>query len=339
MQFPDVATIVRDPSWLAHRYDAAGDRIQFVPADREAHAHATFLTDEFLHGQDRPAVIRRSDAIPAMAAPAPVHFIFHSAYCCSTLLARAFDVPGLAFALKEPSILNDLSGWRRRGAPPAAVADALRLSLGLLGKPFESGEQIVIKPSNVINALAPAMLATLPAARALLLYTPLPNYLASIAKKGMWGRLWVRELFVKLTRDGLTDYGFSADDILQQTDLQIAAIGWLAQHRAFAALCARFGPDRVATLQSERLLADPQAGVTALAQFYGIDADSRLQAHVQSVFGTHSKTGESFSRDARESEHVGSLAAHAEEVEKVVIWAEAVAKAAGQPMELPLALR
>lgn len=336
MQFPDLATIVRDPAWLAHRYDAAGDRIQYVPANRDVHAQAIFLTDEFLQGHDRPAVVGRADATAAMAPPAPVHFIFHSAYCCSTLLARAFDRPGASFALKEPSILNDISGWRRRGAPTAAVADALRWSLGLLAKPFVAGEQIVIKPSNVINALAPAMLATLPASRAVLLYTPLPNYLASIAKKGMWGRLWVRELFVKLGRDGLTDYGFSADDILQQTDLQIAAIGWLAQHRAFAALCARFGPDRIATLQSENLLANPQVAMARLSVLFGIDAAATQ--HVAEVFGTHSKTGGSFGQGERASQHADSLAAHAEEIEKVVLWAKAVADAAGQPMELPLSL-
>jgi len=329
-----------DASWLAHRYDPVGDKVHFVHTPRDAHRGATFLTDEFLANANAPFVMDRETARHAAAKAAPIHFIFHSAYCCSTLLARAFDIEGVSMGLKEPVILNDLSGWKHRGGSPAQIARVLDTSLNLLARPFDEGEAIIVKPSNLINAFGPAMLAMRPDAHALLLYAPLRVYLGSIAKKGMWGRLWVRELFVKLARDGLVDYGFSPEEVLRQTDLQIAAIGWLAQHRLFDRLARTYGPSRVRTLNSETLLARPAESVAALSQLFGLTLD---EAAITSIvagdsFTRHSKGGEDFSRDDRIAAQRDAAIVHAEEVDKVLQWAEAVAASADQSLDLPAPL-
>jgi hypothetical protein len=333
------ANIVRDASWYPHRYDAVGDAVQFIQADRAALSAATFLTDEYLPGTNQPTVIGRMAAMALVEQGPSPHFIFHSAYCCSTLLANAFDMPGVSFGLKEPAMLNDISGWRRRGAQPPELVEALKAAVTLLARPQSSGENMIIKPSNVINALGPTLLAAFPESKALLLYTPLENYLASIAKKGMWGRLWVRDLFIKLGKDGLTDYGFSAEDLMQQTDLQIAALGWLAQQRLFAVMAERLGPDRVTTLESEKLLADPFVGMQSLCTFFRLSVDPAiLSAHVTRVFNRNAKTGDSFNADSRHAEHIGSSRLHDDEISKIILWAKAVAKAAGQNLQLKSAL-
>lgn len=341
MQFlaSDAAPIVADPDWLAHRYDPTKDHVHFVRASRDDHRVATFLTNEHLPTGADVAAVDRAAAVAAAEPPARLNFIFHSAYCCSTLLARACDIPGVAMGLKEPVILNDLSGWRRRGADPGQVARRIGDALTLLARPFEPGEQIVIKPSNVVNALAPAMLATAPSAHALLIYAPLPAYLASVARKGMWGRLWVRELFVKLSRDGLTDYGFTPDEVMQQTDLQIAGIGWLSQHRLFARMVERFGPERVRTLESERMLADPAASMRALDRHFAMGlSDDRLATVASDAFGRHSKTGERFDGSDRAAMQKSDIALHGDEVAKVATWIERVAESAGQKLDLPASL-
>jgi hypothetical protein len=333
---PNAAATAGDPLWLAHRYDPVGDAVHFVRATRDDHRAATFLTDEYLPAAATPRPIRRQAALAAAGRPAPIHFVFHSAYCCSTLLARAFDIEGVSMGLKEPVILNDLIGWKHRGGEPARIAEVLDGTLRLLARPFAPGEATIVKPSNLINSFAAGMLAMRPDARALLLYAPLRLYLGSIAKKGMWGRLWVRELFVKLARDGLVDYGFSGEEVMQQTDLQIAAIGWLAQHRLFQVLVDRYGPARVRTLDSETLLARPADAIGALAQFYGLSLDAAAIGRVVDgdAFTTHSKGTGAFDREARIAEQRDAAAVHAEEVDKVAIWAEAVATSARQPLDL-----
>ncbi len=176
-----------DPLWLADRYDPEQDAVNFRYVDRDGHRAATFLTDKYLGTSISPVVVKREEALAAQPPQAPIHFIFHSAFCCSTLLARAVDVPGVAMGLIEPVILSDIVGWRQRGGDPRRIRQVLDGALTLLARPFTHGEAVVVKPSNVCNGLAEAMMALRPDSRALLIYAPLPLFLGSVAKKGMWG--------------------------------------------------------------------------------------------------------------------------------------------------------
>ena len=66
---------------------------------------------------DKLGETKKSAPIPLNALPLarlraearPIHFIFHTGYCCSTLLCRALDVPGVSMALKEPQIMYAIS--------------------------------------------------------------------------------------------------------------------------------------------------------------------------------------------------------------------------------------
>lgn len=331
-----VKTLMADARWLAHRYDPGHDAFHFLQVARARHAEVPFLTDEYI-GQDRqPIVIRREEAIATAPAPAPIHFIFHSAYCCSTLLAAAFDRPGIAMGLKEPVLLNDIVGWRHRGAKGPEAARALDHGLRLLARPFTTGEAVVVKPSNLINPLIPVIMALRPGARALLLHAPLEPYLASIARKGMWGRLWVRDLFGKLLREGMVDLGVAPSDYLSLTDIQIAALGWLAQQAQFQALAGQLG-ERVLTLNSEMLVARPDESLSALAQHFEIPlSEADIAAIVAGpIFGRDSKTGADFAPGQRERAASTGKTLHAEEVEKVGEWAGRIARNNGIAMDLP----
>lgn len=333
---PSIAAIAHDASWLAHRYDPGHDAVHFRPTPRGDHRAATFLTDDYLPAGATPIVLRRAEVIAAAPEAAPLHFIFHSAFCCSTLLARAFDREGVSMGLKEPAILNDIVGWAHRGATPADAARVLDDALALLARPFAAGEAVIVKPSNVANALAPAMLAMRPGARALLLHAPLRDYLNSIARKGMDGRLWVRDLLVKLLKDRLIDLGFTGEDYLRHTDLQAAAVGWLAQHALFARLVATHGPGRVRTLSSEAVTARPRQVMSELARLFELPLDAAVVEAIVAgpAFTRHSKHDTSFGSDERRAEQRDAAAVHGDEIEKVAVWAEAVAVNAGVPLAL-----
>ncbi len=337
---PTIATIARDPAWLAHRYHPGQDAVHFLPVPRDLHRASTFITDDHLPRDLVPVPLRRTDAIAAAPAPAPIHFVFHAAYCCSTLVARAFDRPGWAMGLKEPVILNDLVGWRRRGEPGPDMAQVLDDTLRLLARPFAPGEATIVKPSTVVNALAPAMLTLRPDARAILLYAPLRTYLGSIAKKGIDGRLWVRTLLLGLLDDRLVDLGFTPRDHLGQTDLQVAAVGWLVQQQLYRQLVARFGTARIRTLDSATLLANPHEAMRAMAALFDLPHDpATIDAVVAGpAFKRHSKSDIAFDAADRAAEHRDAAMIHRDEIEKVAVWAEAVAQAAGLPLSDPAPL-
>lgn len=329
-----VEALVADSEWLAHRYDPQHDAFHFSRVPRAMRAAVPFLTDAELPDRGQPIIIARRDVEAVPGPAAPLHFVFHSAYCCSTLLANVFDAPGVATTLKEPVLLNDLVGWRHRGGDPALIQRVMATGLRLLSRPFDPGTPVIVKPSNVVNALIPAMLALRPGAAALLLHAPLDTFVASIAGKGLWGRLWVRDLLAKQLRDGIVQLGLDADALFLLTDLQVAAVGWLVQHQLFARTANRF-PERVRTIDSERLLDERPATIPALAERFGIAA-----AHVGTIathpaFDRNSKDGRRFDADARRTRHAGAIEIHGDEIEKVTIWARALADNAGIDMTLP----
>ncbi|WP_375402709.1 hypothetical protein [uncultured Sphingomonas sp.] len=329
------AALIAEPDWFAHRFDPERDLFHLIPATRAELCAATFLTDENLPGAARAVPAARAATVAGAARRAPVHFLFHSAFCCSTLLARALDIDGVAAALKEPVILNDLIGWRGRGGAPALVARALDEVLLLLEQTARPGEAVLIKPSNLVNPLAPAALALRTDARAILLHAPLRTFIASVASKGLEGRLWVRDLWAKLLAGGADPFGFTPEELFRHSDLQVAALGWLAQHREFAALAARFGP-RVATLSSVDLLTNPARALGAAALHYGLALDRTAAAAIAAgpIFTRHAKTGGAFDAAARDVLHRAASDAHREEIQLVERWAVTVAERAGIALRL-----
>jgi hypothetical protein len=277
--------------------------------------------------------------------PAPLHFIFHSAFCASTLLCRALDAPGLAMGLSEPVMLNDIVGFRRRGEVDARGAGQMFDSaLSLLARPWGAGEAVVVKPSNILNPVAAGLLTLRPDARAIVMTAPLPVFLASVARKGMWCRLWVRELLEGMVADGAVQLGFDGPALFRLTDLQVAAVGWLAQQQIFHGLIERFGGARVRSLSSEALMAAPVPVLAGVLAHFGLDGGNRdldalaTRLAAGPAFTRNSKDGAAFSATDRAQDQARAMAAHGEEIDKVLVWAAAVAANAGVAMELGAAV-
>ena len=332
-----VSGIVNDPVRLLHRYDEMEDRFHFIRVPRELHRQCTFLTKEHLPEDIDTAILQRSDTVAHCRPRAPLHFLFHSGYCCSTMLARAFDIEGLSMGLKEPVILNDMVGWRRRGGHPPKIAEVLDQSMNWLSKPLTEGETIVIKPSNIVNSLAVGMLAMRPQARALLIYAPMKTYLQSIAKKNLDGRLWVRTLLIGQIRDQLiAPFGMTQEDILQLSDLQVAALTWLAQQAQFASIIERVGTERIRSLNSETFLANQRDTMRNLAELFQLDMDEEILDGVLQgpAFTRHSKHDQKFDAASRVEEHADAAQVHADEIAKVAHWAGILADRMGISMTL-----
>ncbi len=325
------------PEWLVHRYDETQDALHLIELDRATRASVPFLVDRDLPPRE-PVIAARADVLARVPDPAPLHFVFHSAFCCSTLMVKALDRAGMASTLSEPQLLADMVGWRHRGGEPTQIGAVLDQALTLLARPFEPGETVVVKPSNVVNGLAQAMMNIRPDARAVLLYAPLRVFLTSIARKGMWGRLWARELLSKQMADGIVDLGFEPRDYLLHTDLQAAAVGWLAQKKLFQTIATRW-PDRVRTLDSEVFVEQPVEALLATARLFSLALDERAAVGiVEQVFARNTKDGSAFAQGQRASERAAGETVHADEVDKVAIWAEVVAQGAGIAEELPAPL-
>jgi hypothetical protein len=332
------AEIVADPEWLAHRYDEQADAFQYRHVTRSRHAEVGFATDDYLGKEDNPVVVRREEAARLLGEQAPIHFIFHSAFCASTMLVRALDVPGSAMGISEPVILNDMVGWRRRGAAVQMHARVMDDVLGQLSRPWGLGESVVVKPSNIYNGLAMGALALRPSSKAMVLHAPLEEFLLSVARKGMWCRLWVRELLESLLQEGMVDLGFEPRDFLRQTDLQVAGVGWLAQQAQFHRIANQFGADRIASMDSETLTGDPAASVARVATHFGLSRHDPADYAGHPAIGRNSKSGAGFERGERQLDQARAREVYGDEIEKVAEWIRVVGERRDISMELPFKL-
>jgi hypothetical protein len=336
----DPATLTRDPAWFPHHLRTDSGTIEFVHLTRAAHRGVTFLADDYFDSSLTRVTLPLRDAVPAAAAlpQQPLHFIFHSAFCGSTLLTRLLDIEGVSMGLKEPAGLNDLADVLRRSGRRIDIRPTLAALLTLYARPMSAGEVMIVKPSNVANAVIDDALALRPDAGALLLYSPLPAFLRSLASKGLFARVWARKLGFALAMLPEIDPGFSDQDRWLQTDLQVAALGWLQQQAQFARLVRTHG-SRILTADSTSLLADLPNAMARLADFFGLDrAALKAAANSPARFEDSKRHGLAFDAEARASAQATAQAAYGDEIDKVVTWAEAVARHCGVPMTLDCTL-
>ena len=320
--------VALDPRWLPHTYDAGGSMLTSVFVPHEQHSELTFLSDE--HFQNRfPKVTHQASAInaeAAQAAKAPIHFIFHTAFCCSTLMLRALEIPGRTFGLKEPDVLINLANrFIRRD--DASNRERLRLVLRLLQRPFQAGETIIVKPTNFANRLILPVLETCPDSRAVLLYSDVRTLLRSLLKRGMWGRIWGRKLFQSAASWSSIDLGYSEEERFILTDLQALALGWLLQIHQFGEVAKRMG-SRVMLIDSEEFLANPAATLLEVGRLFELDLGASAVAKIANgpAFAKHSKFSDrTYGQADRAADHNAAESAHHEELEMVVKWLEAVA--------------
>lgn len=329
MAATDLAELLDDPRWLAHRYSAQRDELHFQWLTREDHRQAAFLSD-LPADPNRPQRTVARAALAAAAPPqAPLHLILHSGLAGSTLLARALDQPGAVMTLKEPPILSDVAAAALPHGGPLIAQAAL-----LLARPFEPGEAVIVKCGSVANALGVHIAALRPNTRLLALHTPLDLYLASLAGKGLWGRLWGRRLFLGLANAGLVDLGIEGRELLEQTDLQLAACAWLSIHRLLGEALARFGPARARSLDSRLLRSALAPTIETISTFLAIELDVAAAASPD-LLTRDAKTGEAFDPQRRQAEVTASRELHKEEIDLVVGWAEKVADVARIGWTLP----
>ncbi|KLE34064.1 hypothetical protein [Aurantiacibacter luteus] len=321
----DAATIAADPHWLPHTLDMAGGRMLFVRIGRDVLTSPGFLADVQPEAAEG-AVWLSLDGVRAMRpATGPIHFIFHTAFCRSTLLARALNVPRVSVGLAEPGIVAQLAG------AGAAARDLVPPVVALLSRPWGEGEAVFVKPTNHANALIPALLGAAPHATAVLMTNPLPTFLASVERRALMGRRWGRQLYLETMGYAGMDLGMDGREQFLMTDLQAAGLAWFLSQRYFAGLLAGPNGARLRSLDGDRFDVDRADTVEAVLALAGLDSDPvQIETVVDGpLFRRHAKLG-----GAMEAPPAPSPAL-AQEIEQVGQWIEMIARQAGLAVPLP----
>lgn len=328
MTAPFAKELALNPEWIPHAIEQGGELLTSVYVPAEARKELVFLTE----GQFRGAFPRASASLAsvrneaAAASEAPLHFIFHSSFCCSTLLAKALERAGTSTSLSEPNILVNLAEQANDDAITAQAK--LDLALHLLARPFRSGETVIVKASSFANRLIEPVLESRDHVRGVLLYSEPETFLASVIRRGLLGRINARKLYRNLVATTDLDFGFSMVDTFEQTDLQVAALAWLMQIALFDKLADRYGPARLMVLDAADLLADPATELGSVQSFFGLGFnEDQIRTIVDCpAFSKHSKVlDRDYDSKLRERDHEALMKLHSEELGMVIQWLNAVA--------------
>ena len=155
-----VEEVLADPRYFPVQVDFHRDCLTLVETSRESLFASPFLDGRTPFAQGNTIEVPLSSALAAhWPRPAyPDRFIFHVAFCGSTLLATLLDVAGHSFAEREPNVLINLAN-ARQSLPAAPFGAALDLVRALLRRRWRPGEHSLCKPSNWANNLIPALTA------------------------------------------------------------------------------------------------------------------------------------------------------------------------------------
>ena len=213
-----ISTYADDPCWLPHRYDQRAQEIELIKVTPERFAATEFLADHNPPAASQHARIPLDQFVAAKPEHGPVHFIFHTAFCRSTLLARALNIAGVARGMSEPGIFASLAGNGKAGAALAGPV------LQWLGRPTPDGEMIFAKPTNHSNALVPAIMQSHPQSRAIVMSNSLKSFLKSVNARGLLGRNWARKLYLEVQQYAPLDLGMSGAELFALSDMQAAEL-------------------------------------------------------------------------------------------------------------------
>ena len=330
---PSPEELATRPEYFLTGIDPARRECEFLRLDPGAYRDSAFL-DHRLRSERRDpfrasldTMIKVSAGLAETRAQQPINYIFHTSFCCSTLISRCLDLEGLCSGLREPSVLMQMANEKRiTGSAPnraSAWQQTFSTVLSLLGKCGAMDEAILIKPTNAANNLAEDVLHMPRTGGVLLLHSNLRYFLVSILKKGEPGRAFVRQLFAVMRADSERTRTLDPEALSRLTDLQIAAFTWYAQMDNYLRLLQQFPERRIATLDCDVFLSQPLDTLVKLCGFFGIRIDRERLAEVVSgpVFTKYSKnTADDYDAAVRETEYRKVLEENQEAVEAMLAW-------------------
>ncbi|MGF1545350.1 MAG: hypothetical protein ACFB00_12775 [Parvularculaceae bacterium] len=327
----DVEELVRDPSYMLATLDFQKGAAIFRKVDADLppqNCHLSAKRPGYAVAINNLLEHRLDERV---ADAKPLHFIWMTDYCLSTLYARALgQSPGL-FLYNENAVFSQLSVLRRAidageaKVPRDAYLRLLRTALVFQARAFADGEVPVIKEWPLSNMLMADVFAADPRYRGVFIYAPLEEYLTQTLKRDdrvSLARARVTQVFTDMRRMA----PFAGVDFDGLSDAEAAALHWLyLMHVMPGDLTAPNA--RLASLPNDRFLADPARALSATTSFFGLGdlADAHAATVAGPLFARHAKSpNRPFGPEERARELSEARAAVAPAVEEGLAYAAGI---------------
>ncbi len=315
--------IFESPELYLQSFDIGQNTMTFTPMTKETYRSTSFLDERIHPAQSVDARVDMNDFIDtfedARPTPRPLGFIFHTAYCCSTLLARCVQELEDTLVLKEPVPLRTLSeGWF--DSTKASACRRMRDILGVLFSRRFGAEAVVVKATSVCNNIMPELLEMHEKTRAIFIYSSLEESIASFLKSPE-RRQEAREFLISMKN--LLPQDVTLEDCQRLIDASVVAVLWVLQVGLYCELASTRFSGRLVALNCNQLLADPVGAVLLTAKHLGIESSRSAVEDVisGSAFAMHAKEREfAFSREDRRTDLQRLAGTYGEEIRFASEW-------------------
>lgn len=268
----------------------------------------------------------------------PVNYIFHTAFCGSTLLSRCLEESGNFMSYREPLLLHQLAFALRKGTSPfnkSELEEFVHLLAALFGRTYNSGTLPIVKPSDSCINVAGEMLKRHPDAAALLLYVPLSEFVVTMLKIPS-RRKFIRSMLFRARMD-LKTHGIEIDKEEKLNDAEVATVVWLGLILPFLTLL-NDETLRVRSLNSSIFYKSPEQTLKAVSEWLGRPANQKVCSDIvnHGAFTRQAKnTSNTFDRERKSAERLAYQEALAPEIAKARSFLEQLALSQSIPEVLP----
>jgi len=323
--------IFSTPDVFPEKLDPRNRKLHCCHMSAESYEQSPFLDHRIIRSDDATEALDLDLLLTATpdSAPLPTNYVFHNAFCCSTLFSRYLNAATNTLVLREPNILLEVATLCRYsgtsmlpGLDPQIANQIFSLTGHLLSRRFPGQKQVIIKPSDACNNLMARLMGQNPENKCILIHSELERFIVAILKlpqRKEWIKIRGNELFT----DELKETGKVPAAPENMDSARIAACVWILQMKMMRKLIHRFGPDRVAIIDSETFTESPAEVTRASLSFLGQSiTDSDIRTQISRVGRLHSKAaGEEYSRERREAEFRKLRIEHTATVDAGLEWA------------------
>jgi len=304
-------------------YDAVEKEFLMLDVKLEDITDASFLDSRMNINWSRATRVPETCLVDLLETPTQA-MLFHTAFCGSTLLAKALDDAPNIVSLKEPNSLLSISDASLR-FPNEELHQSLQTTLKLLGRPWTHSGQTLIKPTNSVNRLLPDTLKLM-RCKAILLYSSIEEFIMSCCKKLPAADNHIRWMAQHLFHGTRLQRELGIPSNYRFHFLEACVIAWYAQMEWYAMALADDSDDKLHTLDMQDLMASPENVVTSCAKFLQFDTSPFvISERVAKVFSRNSKNAsEEYSPQIREKEREAVRTRFGKELEMAMQWATEV---------------
>ena len=268
---PDFA----DARWFPVDIHVPRREYRFLPIGPDVLERSVFLDTRIEAPLLEASTVAVEVAAQAVMPAAPLAWLFHTSFCCSTLLARALHVPPYQVVLKEPLVLRRLGDARHAHWP---LEGLLEPTVRLLARPWGPDGAVVIKPTHAALNVAVELLAANPESRGVILISSLDDFLVSNLKKSEESQARAPALAERALQAGSFHARLPPGALAPPDLLAAAALQWAAQRELCADILAAVGPQRLRVVDASALLVDTPGMAWQCAQWLRLPVPQDLLA-------------------------------------------------------------